>query len=157
MISLGMLAPPPGQGQSSAWIQLVPLVFFFVVIYFLLIRPARRRQKQTQLMLEALKPGDKVVTSGGIIGTILAVDRSIVQIRIADKVKVEPGDVFEISAREFGRPLANPLVCTEAPRAKVLALRQHRDSQPRPQCSKQERHSQLYRRRPLLEELRQLL
>lgn len=40
----------------------------------------------------------------------------------ADKVKVEPGDIFEISAKEFGKPLANPLVCTEAPQAKVLAL-----------------------------------
>jgi preprotein translocase subunit YajC len=69
--------------------QLVPLVFFFVVIYFLLIRPARRRQKQVQQMIEALKPGDRVVTSGGIIGTILAVDRNIVQLRIADKVKVD--------------------------------------------------------------------
>ena len=69
--------------------QLVPLVFFFVVIYFLLIRPARRKQKQVQQMLEALKPGDKVVTSGGIVGTVLAVDGTIVQIRIAEKVKVD--------------------------------------------------------------------
>ena len=86
---LGLMAPPPGQGQGSAWMQLVPLVFFFVVIYFLLIRPARRKQKQVQQMIEALKPGDRVVTSGGIIGTILAMDRMIVQIRIADKVKVD--------------------------------------------------------------------
>jgi preprotein translocase subunit YajC len=84
-----MMTPPPGQGQPSAWLQLVPLLFFFVVIYFLLIRPARNRQKQTQKMLEALKPGDRVVTSGGIIGTIVAVDRDIVQLRIADKLKVD--------------------------------------------------------------------
>ena len=83
------LAPPPGEGQSSAWIQLVPLVFFFVVIYFLLIRPARKRQKQTQTMLDALKPGDRVVTSGGLIGTVAAVDRHVVQLRIADKLKVD--------------------------------------------------------------------
>jgi preprotein translocase subunit YajC len=83
------MAPPAGEGQGSGWMQLVPLVFFFVVIYFLLIRPARRRQKQVQLMIEALKPGDRVVTSGGVIGTILAVDRNIVQLRIADKVKVD--------------------------------------------------------------------
>jgi preprotein translocase subunit YajC len=80
---------PPGEGQGGAWMQLVPLVFFFVVIYFLLIRPARRRQQQAQLMLEALKPGDKVVTTGGIIGTILAVDRNMVQMRIAEKVNVD--------------------------------------------------------------------
>jgi len=84
-----MMAPPSGPGQPNPWLQLVPLVFFFVVIYFLLIRPARTRQKQVQKMLEALKPGDRVVTSGGIIGTIAAVDREIVQLRIADKLKVD--------------------------------------------------------------------
>jgi len=84
-----MMAPPPGQGQSGAWLQLVPLVFFFVVIYFLLIRPARTRQKQVQAMLEALKPGDRVVTSGGLIGTVVAIDRDIVQLRVADKIKVD--------------------------------------------------------------------
>jgi preprotein translocase subunit YajC len=84
-----MMAPPTGPGQSSPWIQLVPLLFFFVVIYFLLIRPARSRQKQVQKMLEALKPGDRVVTSGGLIGTIVAVDRDLVQLRVADKIKVD--------------------------------------------------------------------
>jgi len=84
-----MMAPQSGPGQPNPWLQLVPLVFFFVVIYFLLIRPARNRQKQVQKMLEALKPGDRVVTSGGIIGTIAAVDRDIVQLRIADKLKVD--------------------------------------------------------------------
>ena len=84
-----MMAPPSGPGQPNPWLQLVPLVFFFVVIYFLLIRPARNRQKQVQKMLEALKPGDRVVTSGGIIGTIVAVDRDIIQLRIADKIKVD--------------------------------------------------------------------
>jgi preprotein translocase subunit YajC len=84
-----MMAPPSGSGQTNPWLQLVPLVFFFVVIYFLLIRPARNRQKHVAKMLEALKPGDRVVTSGGIIGTIAAVDRDIVQLRIADKIRVD--------------------------------------------------------------------
>lgn len=69
--------------------QLVPLAFFFVVIYLLLIRPARTRQKQAQKMLEALKAGDKVITSGGLLGTIVAVDRNVVQLRVADKVRVD--------------------------------------------------------------------
>jgi preprotein translocase subunit YajC len=84
-----MMSPPSGTGQSNPWLQIVPLLFFFVVIYFLLIRPARTRQKQVQKMLEALKPGDRVVTSGGLIGTIVAVDRDIVQLRVADKIKVD--------------------------------------------------------------------
>jgi len=89
LVPLGMMAPPQGGGQPNQWLQFVPLVFFFVVIYFLLIRPARTRQKQVQVMLDALKPGDRVVTSGGIIGTIAAVDHDLVQLRIADKVKID--------------------------------------------------------------------
>lgn len=87
---LGLMAPPQGSGQGNLWLQtLGPLVFFFLVFYFLLIRPARARQKQTQEMLEALRPGDKVTTTGGLLGTVVAVDRDIVQLRIADKVKVD--------------------------------------------------------------------
>jgi preprotein translocase subunit YajC len=86
---LGMMAPPQG-GQSNPLVQVViPTLFFFVVIYFLMIRPARAQQKRTQAMLEALRPGDKVTTTGGLLGTVVAVDRDIVQLRIADKVKVD--------------------------------------------------------------------
>ncbi len=89
MFHLGLMAPPPGQGQAAAWLQVVPLVFIFVIFYFLLIRPARTRQKRVEQMLEALKTGDKVVTSGGLLGTVIGLDRGIVQLRIADKVKVD--------------------------------------------------------------------
>ena len=86
---LGLMTPPQGGGQANPWVNLIPLVFFFVVIYFLLIRPAKARQKQTQAMLDALRPGDRVTTTGGLLGTVVAVDRDIVQLRIADKVKVD--------------------------------------------------------------------
>ncbi len=83
------LMSPPGQGQANPWLQLVPLVVIFVIFYFLLIRPARTRQKLVQKMLDALKSGDKVITSGGLLGTVVAIDKGIVQLRIADKVKVD--------------------------------------------------------------------
>jgi len=83
------MAPPPGQGQSNPWLQLVPLVVIFVIFYFLLIRPARSRQKLVQKMLDALKSGDKVITSGGLLGTVVGIDKGIVQLRIADKVRVD--------------------------------------------------------------------
>jgi len=83
------MAPPPGQGQANAWMQLVPLVVIFVIFYFLLIRPARNRQKQVQKLLDSLKSGDKVVTSGGLLGTVAGMDKGIVQLRIADKIKVD--------------------------------------------------------------------
>ncbi len=89
MLHVGLMAPPPGQGQATAWLQIVPLVFIFVIFYFLLIRPARKRQKQVEQMLDALKTGDKVITSGGLLGTVIGVERSTVQLRIADKVKVD--------------------------------------------------------------------
>jgi preprotein translocase subunit YajC len=85
----GFMAPPPGQGQTNAWLQMVPLVVIFVIFYFLLIRPARNRQKQVQKMLDSLKTGDKVVTSGGLLGTVVGLDTGIVQLRISDKVKVD--------------------------------------------------------------------
>ena len=89
MWSVALMAPPPGQGQSNPWLQLVPLVVIFVIFYFLLIRPQRTRQKLVQKMLDALKSGDKVITSGGLLGTVVGIDKGIVQLRIADKVRVD--------------------------------------------------------------------
>lgn len=60
-----------------------------VIFYVLLILPAQRRQKKTQQMLSALKSGDKVVTNGGIYGTIAGIDNEAVQLRIADQVKIK--------------------------------------------------------------------
>ena len=76
------------QSQSSGLIAFLPLVIIMVIFYLLLILPAQKRQKQTQAMLNALKNGDKVVTSGGIYGTIVGLEGESVQLRIADQVKV---------------------------------------------------------------------
>jgi len=89
MWSLALMAPPPGQGQANPWMQLVPLVVIFVIFYFLLIRPARNKQKLVQKMLDSLKSGDKVVTSGGLMGTVVGMDKGVVQLRVADKIKVD--------------------------------------------------------------------
>ncbi len=89
MWCLALMAPSPGQGQTNQWLQAVPLVVVFALFYFLLFRPTRTRQKQLQTMLDALKSGDKVITTGGLLGTIVAIDKGIVQLRIADKIKVD--------------------------------------------------------------------
>jgi len=60
-----------------------------VIFYVLLILPAQRRQKKTQAMLSELKTGDKVITTGGMYGTIVALDGEAIQLRIADQVKVK--------------------------------------------------------------------
>ena len=67
---------------------LLPLVLIFVVFYFLLIRPQQKKQKQHRAMLEALRRGDKVVTSGGIMGTITKASDTELTLEIAEGVKV---------------------------------------------------------------------
>jgi preprotein translocase subunit YajC len=64
-------------------------IAIMVIFYVMLILPAQRRQKKTQVMLGALKTGDKVLTSGGIYGTIVGLEAEAVQLRIADQVKVK--------------------------------------------------------------------
>lgn len=81
-------SPAPGQ-QPSFWVQVLPLLLMGVVFYFLLIAPQRRRQKQLQEMLASLKSGDAIVTSGGIHGKVVGVTDQIVQVRIADGVRID--------------------------------------------------------------------
>jgi preprotein translocase subunit YajC len=77
------------QGQPGGLVSFLPLVLIMVIFYVLLILPAQRRQKKTQAMLNALKAGDRVVTSGGLYGTIVGLEDDAVQLRIADQVKVK--------------------------------------------------------------------
>ena len=75
--------------NQSALIQFLPLVLIFVVFYFLLIRPQQRKTKDHKAMLDALRRGDRVVTGGGIIGTIARVENpEEVTVDIADGVRV---------------------------------------------------------------------
>ncbi len=77
-----------GQG-SSGLMTFLPLVIIMVIFYVLLILPSQRRQKKTSEMLASLKSGDKVVTNGGIYGTIVGIEGDAVQLRIADQVKIK--------------------------------------------------------------------
>jgi preprotein translocase subunit YajC len=79
---------PAGQ-STSGLIAFAPLLVIMVIFYVLLILPAQRRQKKTQQMLSALKNGDKVVTNGGLYGTIVGLEDDAIQLRIADNVKVK--------------------------------------------------------------------
>ena len=70
--------------------QFIPLILIFVIFYFFLIRPQQKKVKEHRAMVESLKKGDKVVTSGGITGTISRViDNEKVEVEIADNVTVE--------------------------------------------------------------------
>ena len=76
--------------ESSGIGQFIPLILIFVIFYFFLIRPQQKKVKEHKAMVEGLKRGDKVVTSGGITGTITrVVDNDKVEVEIADNVTVE--------------------------------------------------------------------
>jgi preprotein translocase subunit YajC len=82
-----LLQAPGGGGGLLMWL---PLVFIFGVFYFLLILPQQRRQKKWQEMLNTLKTGDKVVTSGGLRGVIIAIKEDAVQLRVPpDNLRLE--------------------------------------------------------------------
>ena len=70
--------------------QFIPLILIFVIFYFFLIRPQKKKVKEHKAMVEALKRGDKVITSGGIVGTVeRVIDNEKVEVMISENVKVE--------------------------------------------------------------------
>jgi len=78
------------QGQApSGLMAFLPLLIIMAIFYVLLILPAQRRQKKTAQLLSALKTGDKVITNGGIYGTIVGLEGDAVQLRVADQVKIK--------------------------------------------------------------------
>ena len=76
--------------EGSGIGQFIPLLLIFVIFYFFLIRPQQKKVKEHKAMVEGLKRGDKVVTSGGITGTVeRLIDNDKVEVEIAENVKVE--------------------------------------------------------------------
>ena len=85
-----LMGGQPGQ-PGNIWGMMTPMILIFVIMYFLIIRPQAKRQKEHQKMLSALEKGDQVVTAGGIYGTVVGIKEkdSIVIVKIADNVKIE--------------------------------------------------------------------
>jgi len=77
------------QPQGNMLTALLPFVLVFVIFYLLIIMPSRKKQKKHQEMVEALKPGDKIVTTGGIYGTIMGVKQDRLELKIAANTKIE--------------------------------------------------------------------
>jgi preprotein translocase subunit YajC len=74
---------------GSTLLSFLPFILIFVIFYFLLILPQQKRQKKLKAMLEALKKGDKIVTSSGIWGTITNLGKDTVTVQIADNTKIK--------------------------------------------------------------------
>ncbi len=107
-----MLAADPGAGGGL--LQFLPFILIFAIFYFLVILPQQKQRRKIQDMLANLKTGDRVVTSGGLYGTIVGFrDLNVVQLQIASQVKVEvaknaitgveaPGDSAASASPEAG-------------------------------------------------------
>ncbi|MEM9780884.1 MAG: preprotein translocase subunit YajC [Pseudomonadota bacterium] len=82
-------AQTPGVGGGDFFVQLLPLILIFVIFYFLLIRPQQKRANEHKKMVDGLRRGDQVITSGGLYGKVVRVrDDNDLDVEISDGVKV---------------------------------------------------------------------
>ena len=100
------MAPPPGTqpNPTGSMLQMLGMVVFFIVVmYFVMIRPQQKKAKEHDQLLKSLKPKDKIVTSGGVVGIVVSVGERSLTIRSADtKLEVLKSAVAEITERSSG-------------------------------------------------------
>jgi len=90
-------------GGSMGWLSIAPLIFIFGIFYFLLILPQQRRQKKWTAMLDSLKTGDKIVTTGGLRGTIMALKDDSIHLRVPPNnlvLEVTKASVAQVTTEE---------------------------------------------------------
>jgi preprotein translocase subunit YajC len=86
---MGAPAGAEGAGGAASLLSFFPFIVIIAIFYFLIIRPQNKKQKETQRMLGALKKGDKIVTIGGIHGTISSIDGTDVIVKVDDNTKIK--------------------------------------------------------------------
>ena len=89
MNTIALLQAGGGNTTAAFLVNVLPIAAIFLVFYFLVIAPASKQRKKTQEMLTSLKKGDRVLTTGGIYGTIQGVEAEVVYLKIAENVKVK--------------------------------------------------------------------
>lgn len=87
--ALGAPGGGGGGGAAGGLISFAPLIVIFAIFYFLLIRPQQRKQANQRKMLDQLNKGQKVITQGGIYGTVVRVKDDVVTVQIAEQVRIE--------------------------------------------------------------------
>jgi len=110
LLTLFLFAPPvAGQATPNPFIQIVPLVLIFIVFYFFMIRPQQKKQKDREKVLDSLKRGDKVITIGGLHGTVAGIDTEkktvLVQVSDTTKIKFDRTAIANIEKQETGDKL----------------------------------------------------
>src|SRR5207302_4121275 len=103
MFTYGLSTLALQSGGTPSWIGIAPLIFIFAIFYFLLIMPQQRRQKKWQAMLGELKTGDRVVTSGGLRGIIIALKDDYVHLRVPRtnlRLEVSRASIVSVSTPE---------------------------------------------------------
>ncbi|MCR4580363.1 MAG: preprotein translocase subunit YajC [Treponema sp.] len=93
---------------SASLLTFLPVIFIFVIFYFFLIRPQNKKQKETEKMINALKKGDKVITIGGIHGTVSSVKEKTIIVKVDDGCKIE-----------FNRTAISSVELSDAEKAKI--------------------------------------
>lgn len=101
MYNFTLLMAPPAEGGAGGPGLMANLILFgsiILIFYFMIIRPQQKRQKERMKMLESMKKGDRVLTAGGIYGTIEGIDERTVYVKIADnvKIKVDKGSISHV-------------------------------------------------------------
>ena len=95
---IGLLGPTPAYAQDAAGAasgtgtfitSFAPFILIFVLFWVLLIRPQQKRQKEHNALLEGVQKGDKIVTSGGILGTVMVATKDVLTIQVADSVRLK--------------------------------------------------------------------
>ncbi len=87
--TLSLLAAGAAASSPPAWTSFLPLVFMFLIFWFLILRPQMRAQKQLREKIAGIKKGDQVVTGGGFVGKVLKVDENYVELELGQGVKVK--------------------------------------------------------------------
>jgi preprotein translocase subunit YajC len=87
--ALAQTAPAAAGGTESTLLSLLPLVLMFVVLYFIMIRPQMKRQKEHKAMIEALAKGDEVVIAGGVVGRVAKLGDSVIHVEVSEGVELQ--------------------------------------------------------------------
>ena len=85
----GFFLAQQGAGSGGSVLSIAPIVLIVLIFYFIMYRPIRQRQKKVQAMIDALDKGDRVITNGGLYGTVVEVKEKVVMLKVSDQVKVK--------------------------------------------------------------------